>query len=304
MPYSLTDMALYFFMYSFCGWLMETILCSVQERRFINRGFLNGPLCPIYGCGVTLIMIFLLPVRDGLPNLAIALPVVFIAGAGLASAGEFITSWLMEKLFHARWWDYSHYKYNLGGRICLSISLAWGGLATFFVYIVQPLFESLVGNLYGWNAHLPLVLAVTFTVLFLVDCAFSVRIARSLGNKLEQMEKLGELIKAHLEGLELPAAEDVELKLQAAYDRYAARKQEAAASLRGKLDGLRGLGREDVADRLRHMAEELQAKRTGLMQQVKPTQKRMLSAFPTMKRGGDGRVLSELREHLHIRKKK
>ena len=193
---------------------------------------------------------------------------------------------------------------SLGGRICLSISLAWGGLATFFVYIVQPLFESLVGKLYGWNAHLPLVLAVTFTVLFLVDCAFSVRIARSLGNKLEQMEKLGELIKAHLEGLELPAAEDVELKLQAAYDRYAARKQEAAASLRGKLDGLRGLGREDVADRLRHMAEELQAKRTGLMQQVKPTQKRMLSAFPTMKRGGDGRVLSELREHLHIRKKK
>lgn len=75
-----------------------------------------------------------------------------------------------------------------------------GGLATFFVYIVQPLFESLVGKLYGWNAHLPLVLAVTFTVLFLVDCAFSVRIARSLGNKLEQMEKLGELIKAHLEG--------------------------------------------------------------------------------------------------------
>ena len=132
MPYSLTDTLLYFFIYSFCGWLMEMILCSVQERRFINRGFLNGPLCPIYGCGVTLIMIFLLPVRDGLPNLAIALPVVFIAGAGLASAVEFITSWLMEKLFHARWWDYSHYKYNLGGRICLSISLAWGGLATFY----------------------------------------------------------------------------------------------------------------------------------------------------------------------------
>ena len=64
MPYSLTDTLLYFFIYSFCGWLMETILCSVQERRFINRGFLNGPLCPIYGCGVTLIMIFLLPVRD------------------------------------------------------------------------------------------------------------------------------------------------------------------------------------------------------------------------------------------------
>ena len=65
MPYSLTDTLLYFFIYSFCGWLMETILCSVQERRFINRGFLNGPLCPIYGCGVTLIMIFLLSAQSG-----------------------------------------------------------------------------------------------------------------------------------------------------------------------------------------------------------------------------------------------
>ena len=97
MPYSLTDMALYFFMYSFCGWLMETALCSFQEKRFVNRGFLNGPFCPIYGCGIVLILIFLLPVRDGIDKLWVAVPVIFAAGAFLASVVEYFTSWLMEQ---------------------------------------------------------------------------------------------------------------------------------------------------------------------------------------------------------------
>ena len=125
MPYSLTDMALYFFMYSFCGWLMETALCSFQEKRFVNRGFLNGPFCPIYGCGIVLILIFLLPVRDGIDKLWVAVPVIFAAGAFLASVVEYFTSWLMEKLFHARWWDYSHFRFNLNGRICLWPGVGW-----------------------------------------------------------------------------------------------------------------------------------------------------------------------------------
>ena len=88
MPYSLVDMTLYFFIYSFCGWLMETVLCSIREHRFINRGFLNGPLCPIYGCGILLILTFLLPVRDSIPRAEAAVPVIFLAGAVLASAVE------------------------------------------------------------------------------------------------------------------------------------------------------------------------------------------------------------------------
>lgn len=113
MPYSLVDMTLYFFIYSFCGWLMETVLCSIREHRFINRGFLNGPLCPIYGCGILLILTFLLPVRDSIPRAEAAVPVIFLAGAVLASAVEYFTSWAMEKLFHARWWDYSKHRFNL-----------------------------------------------------------------------------------------------------------------------------------------------------------------------------------------------
>ncbi len=300
MPYSLTDTVLYFFIYSFCGWLMETVLCSVRERRFINRGFLNGPLCPIYGCGVTLILICLLPVKARLPGPA-ALPVIFAAGAVLASAVEYITSWLMEKLFHARWWDYSHIKYNLGGRICLPISLAWGALAAFFVYAVQPLFEALVHTLYGVDDRLPWIVAAVLTALFLVDCAVSVRIALTLGNKLEQMEKLGELIRAHLDSLSLPAGEDLLLRLEGAYDRFAEKKKKAAGALAAEL---RGLSREELADRLRRRVADLQQKRAAVAAGLRPVHKRLLAAFPTMKRRQGGTALEELRQRLRRKGKK
>lgn len=206
MPYSLVDMTLYFFIYSFCGWLMETVLCSIREHRFINRGFLNGPLCPIYGCGILLILTFLLPVRDSIPRAEAAVPVIFLAGAVLASAVEYFTSWAMEKLFHARWWDYSKHRFNLNGRICLSISAAWGLLATVFVYQIQPHFESLIAWLYRLSSWLPPIMAAVLLAALAVDTVISARIARALGNKLEQLDKLGELIRAHLESLSLPSA--------------------------------------------------------------------------------------------------
>ncbi len=300
MPYSWTDTILYFFLYSFCGWLMETVLCSVRERRFVNRGFLNGPLCPIYGCGVTLIMIFLLPVRNGLSMLGLAIPIVFIVGTLLASIVEFVTSWLMEKLFHARWWDYSHIRYNLGGRICLPISLAWGALATLFVYVVQPLLERLVHNLYEWNGQLPWILAAVLTALFLVDCAVSVKIALTLGNKLEQMEKLGELIKAHLDGLSRPSGEDLLLRLENAYDRFEEKKKKAWQPVMAEL---RGLSRDELRERLRNRVAELQEKREAIAGQLRPVHKRLVSAFPTMRRKGDGSALEELKQRLRRHKK-
>ena len=300
MPQSLAEWILYFFLYSFIGWLMETVLCSVRERRFINRGFLNGPLCPIYGCGVLLILYCLLPVRDAISNLSAALPVVFAAGAGLASAVEFLTSWLMEKLFHARWWDYSSHRYNLGGRICLSISLAWGGLATGIVYILHPILADCIGRLAAWTDRLPVYLAAGGGVLFLVDCVVSVQIARTLGNKLEQLEELGKLIKAHAEGLGLPSAEDLELKLAAAYDAFESRKKQIAS--RFHREDWRSLPRGEAASRLRRAIDELQDRRDSLLLSVKSGHKRLLRAFPTMKREGDNTPLEELKNRLRRHK--
>lgn len=278
MPYSLVDMTLYFFIYSFCGWLMETVLCSIREHRFINRGFLNGPLCPIYGCGILLILTFLLPVRDSIPRAEAAVPVIFLAGAVLASAVEYFTSWAMEKLFHARWWDYSKHRFNLNGRICLSISAAWGLLATVFVYQIQPHFESLIAWLYRLSSWLPPIMAAVLLAAFAVDTVISARIARTLGNKLEQLDKLGELIRAHLESLSLLSPEDIALRLENAYDQYEARRR----TEREKRAAWRDMAREDLTVWLRTRIRLLKTK-TDSLQQWRFSQRRLLRAFPHLK---------------------
>ncbi len=114
---SLTNMLLYFFLYSFLGWAQETVQCSIKEKRFVNRGFLNGPICPIYGCGALLIFNLLLPIQRGIASPWLSVPLVFLCGALIASVLEYVTSWAMETLFHSRWWDYSDKKWNINGRM-------------------------------------------------------------------------------------------------------------------------------------------------------------------------------------------
>ena len=97
---------LWFLLYSCVGWVYESVLVSVLERRWVNRGFLNGPICPIYGAGAVLGILLLSGLRDH--------PVIiFLISALGASVLEFVTSWAMEKIFHARWWDYSDYRFNI-----------------------------------------------------------------------------------------------------------------------------------------------------------------------------------------------
>lgn len=128
---SFYELIYYFFIYSTLGWLMETTLNSIKHKTFINRGFLTGFYCPIYGVGMCSIYLFCSPFASN-PFL------VFIVGLVVATLIEYITGMLMEKLFHASWWDYSHFKCNLNGKICLRISIAWGVLALVFTCYIQP----------------------------------------------------------------------------------------------------------------------------------------------------------------------
>ena len=111
-PISLYELSYYFFIYSFLGWAMETMLNSIKHKTFINRGFLTGCYCPIYGIGMCCIYLFCHPFATN--PLA-----VFIVGLLVATSIDYATGMLMEKLFHASWWDYSHLRYNLNGKICL-----------------------------------------------------------------------------------------------------------------------------------------------------------------------------------------
>lgn len=303
MPYQIIDMALYFFLYSFLGWAQETIQCSIKEKHFVNRGFLNGPLCPIYGCGALLIFTFLLPIKRGISSPLLAVPLVFLCGAVIASALEYVTSWAMEKLFHARWWDYSDKKWNINGRICFWISVGWGLLTAVFVFGIQPLFENLLEALYRFQPLLPGILALSLTGLLVMDAVFSVKAALSIGNRLEQLEKLGGVLKEHWENLEWPT-EDILLRLENAYDKREAKKRTAQSSRQARLEAWRTLTPEEKRRHVSGLVADLQRRQEELFRS-RFQQQRLLRAFPRMRRTDPdkgtikNRLLDEWRNHLN-----
>lgn len=288
MPFSFVDMTLYFFIYSFCGWLMETILCSINERRFVNRGFLNGPICPIYGCGLTLIFTFLLPVRDSIDNIFIAVVVIYMSSLSLATIVEYLVSWLMEKLFKARWWDYSQYKLNINGRVTLEISLIWGALSTAIVYLVHPRFENLVKRLYSLGDNVPYIIAVVLLSLLAVDFIVSTLVALRIGEKLEQLEKLAELIRGYVESLTLPTREDILKRIEVLYELVSKKHERSIGQDKEtKPDPeLHKLAFEALKNRIDVLVQDLKEKRESLMAGTRVLQRRMLKAFPGMKSKG------------------
>ena len=123
---------LIFIMFSFVGWISEVLYVGIfHEHKFVNRGFLYGPICPVYGFGG--VVILLLP-----PSLYNTWLPLFFASMILCTAVEYLVSWIMEKMFHARWWDYSHYKFNINGRICLLNSVLFGFMGLGVIHFVYP----------------------------------------------------------------------------------------------------------------------------------------------------------------------
>lgn len=117
--------------YSFGGWMIESSVCSLYENKPVNRGFLKGPVCPVYGFGALITIAFLYGKTDRV------FP-IFLIGMALDCAVEYATAVLLEKFFHAKWWDYSGYRFNFQGRICLSCGLAFGFLSVLLVKYIHP----------------------------------------------------------------------------------------------------------------------------------------------------------------------
>ena len=120
-----------FFFYSFAGWCVESVFATILEHHFVNRGFLYGPLCPIYGCGVLFIVLASAPARGNW------LLIFFVCFFG-CSLLEYLTSLALEIIFHSKWWDYSANRFNINGRICLSYSLLWGAAGLAAVLFINP----------------------------------------------------------------------------------------------------------------------------------------------------------------------
>ena len=178
--YSAWQWILVFFLYCFLGWCFESTVVSVQQRHFVNRGFLRGPMLPIYGFGATILLHVSLP----LYNRPVAL---FFASMAAATAFEYVVGVIMEKLFKVKYWDYSEHRFQFQGRICLQSSLCWGFLGLILARVIHPPVEWIVG---GLPFAALVIVDILLTAAFASDVAVSVRTALDLARLLEELDEL------------------------------------------------------------------------------------------------------------------
>jgi len=170
-----------FIIYSFIGWSIEVVGKLIEKHKFINRGFLVGPICPIYGWGCIAIILLLSKYKSS--------PIVlFLMAIIICSILEYFTSYFMEKLFHVRWWDYTRRKYNINGRICAETMIPFGLLGCLVVYVVNPIFAGLLNKIPVNTLN---ILAIIIFTLYIIDNVVSLSVMFGFKGTLKTVEKDG-----------------------------------------------------------------------------------------------------------------
>ena len=167
---------LIFFIYAFAGWCLESIggIFNPKVKKFINRGFLIGPYCPVYGIGVVLVSILLKKYTNDIPAL-------FFLSLLICGVLEYFTGYIMEKLFNARWWDYSSKKFNINGRVCLDTLLPFGIVAILIINKINPLVLEGLNKLSNISLH---IISVILSITFIIDFIISFKIILSFKDEI------------------------------------------------------------------------------------------------------------------------
>ena len=180
MLYKICLLFLLFICYSILGWMVECLAVSFEEKKItLDRGFLIGPYCPIYGYGGLIFYIFLTKYQDDLLTL-------FILAAVGASVLEYVTSYAMEKLFKARWWDYSHRRFNLEGRICLGNSVAFGLLGVITTHAINPYLLNILWKIPNTTL---IIISIIIASIFLIDNILTFTVMTKLRLKISHIKK-------------------------------------------------------------------------------------------------------------------
>ena len=177
-----------FIVYSFLGWVMESVFRSIIEKKLINTGFLRGPFCPIYGIGAIIMLIFLERFQDK-PILLFFISIIIL------TAWEYVVGVFLEKLFHTKYWDYSDHKYNFQGRICLTNSICWGFLGVVFVKIIHPFIQGLISKI---DMQILYYSVTIISVAMLVDLIATIVKVKNIKMTLDKVEKINKEIKEKL----------------------------------------------------------------------------------------------------------
>ena len=332
--FSLYQTLAYFLIYSCLGWCLEVVYAAVTTGKLVNRGFLNGPVCPIYGFGMVIVLYALTPLVDNTLLL-------YLGGVILPSVLELVGGWALYKLYRTRWWDYSDYPFNIGGYICLEFCLLWGVGTLVVMRIVHPIIAGLVAMV---PTLVGVILMCILYAVYATDVVATAIAASTLADTLDTMEKLGDSIHAvsdamtELLGTTAMTADQkmdesrLQLKLAAAEARDNAAKlspRDAAAALRAKADEAMEAARKSSQEarlnaseaaaavklaargtaertaellRLEQLAEELQARSEEMRARTRSSKYfgkgRMLRAYPKLRHGEKHRSLDELRERL------
>jgi len=279
-----------FFVYAFLGWCTEVGYAALETGRFVNRGFLNGPVCPIYGFGVVIVLSCLEPLRDNLAAL-------YLGSFLLTSLLEWATGFVLEKIFHQRWWDYSDEHFNIGGYVCLKFSLIWGFACVFVVKLLHPtvlLFIRLIPRTPGT------VLLCAFGAAMAVDLTATVMTIAGINRRLREIDRLA----ARMREASNDFGEDLAEKVLDAAER--------GADLRQEWDAWMVETKERAAEAQEENRKKWEERRAALQAQVtewsvkvreqmdKETfgQRRMLKAFPRMYSTAHHAVGFRLRRYL------
>ena len=254
---------LIFIMFSVIGWVSEVIYVGLTSaHKFVNRGFLHGPLCPIYGVGG--VVILMLP--EFLYNTWIPL---FLASMMLCTIVEYITSYIMEKMFHARWWDYSKHKFNIHGRVCLLNSLLFGFLGLGVIHFVYPH----IIDLLNWMGAMWIqISASAIGIAFIIDTISTVYDLVDFTSTMEKIKIFGESLKEHYGQEEWFRNDSLSEMMLSIKERHEAHEAKINQSVLQKIEIIMAFKHKNVERLLkkfpslnsRHFAIELEDLRTRL----------------------------------------
>ncbi len=280
-PISLTF--LYFVWYSFLGWCMESTFCSVCHKRWINRGFLHLPICPIYGVGVLIMVNFFTPFVGNIP-------LFYLMATVVMSAWEYFVGWLLEVTTHVKYWDYSNRRCNLKGRICLGNSLWWGIAAYLAIFLIHPA----TAQLYSRLEPLPRqIIASVLAVMVLVDTVITIRDLALLSSALAKVEAA----RVQLELGKMELQQHIEDHIE-----------ERKASLGQSISDLQSAGgrakemlNQAAQDKARQAQEKLRAMR---MAELARRSARFMKHYSAMSLHHDPALLKDLRLWVESHKEK
>lgn len=258
---------IYFLIYSVIGWMCEVVYCSFLSKKFVNRGFLAGPVCPVYGFGALFVIWLLKPVEANVV-------IVFMCGFVITSVLEYITGWFLEAVFHTQWWNYDDQRFNLNGRVCLKNSVMFGVMSVILMKVLHPFIVYSVGLLpMLWTR----ITAITLVAVLSVDLVFTINTLTNLHDRLRKLNEFAEFLKQHADFQEWFN----EHELFKSFDRLKALAEE---------------GRYELNQKLREKFEGLADRKGSGM--------RLIKAFPGMRSTKYDLQLSNLKEVLKQLKQK